>query len=178
MLVFPSYNFSQSRCVPFAPEVSYLSSLLAFNLNLHVSCLKSLVHQGKENLASLFEAKVDDETNENGSKDSIINLGVESWSQSPRFASHLRASFVKIPECGTLESLKGSSSIEAEDRQEMIDLALNDYFSVDRYLVRGDLFSICINWNCKSAMCIPCSQRIHNTGDTIIYFKVILCSIS
>lgn len=173
MLLFPSYNFSQSRCVTFAPEVSYLSSLLAFNLNLHVSCLKSLLHQGKENLASLFEAKVDDETNENGSKDSIINLGVESWSQSPRFASHLRASFVKIPECGALESLKGSSSIEAEDRQDMIDLALNDYFSVDRYLVRGDLFSICINWNCKSAMCIPCSQRIHNISDTIIYFKVV-----
>ncbi|KAM7495900.1 hypothetical protein LguiA_020314 [Lonicera macranthoides] len=173
MLVFPSYNFPQTKQVPLIPEVAYLSPLLAFNLNLHVSCFKSLVHQGKDALASLFEFKDDDETNEKGSQESAINLHLEPWPHSPRYASHLRASFVKIPECGILESLKGSSSIEAEDRQEMIDLALNKYFEIDRYLSRGDLFSISINWNCKSAMCIACLQRKQNSRDTIIYFKVV-----
>lgn len=172
MLVFPSYNFPQTKRVPLIPKVAYLSPLLAFNLSLHVSCFKSLVHQGKDALASLFEVKDDDETNEKGSQESVINLHLEPWPYSPRNASHLRASFVKIPECGILESLKGSSSIEAEDRQEMIDLALNEYFEIDRYLARGDLFSISINWNCKSAMCIPCLQRKQNSRDTIIYFKV------
>lgn len=173
MLVFPSYHFPQRRSVPLEAEVSYLSSLLAFNLNLHLSCLNSLVQQGKEHLASLFENNVNDETNGKGGMESAIKLSVESWSGSPKFASHLRASFVKLPESGTLESLKSSSSIEAEDRQRMIDLALNEYFSVDRYLARGDLFSICINWNCNSTMCIPCDQRSHRTSDNVIYFKVV-----
>ncbi|KAL1832909.1 hypothetical protein ACET3Z_002560 [Daucus carota] len=176
MLVFPSYYFSQWCSVPLAAEVSYLSSLLAFNLNLHLSCLNSLVQQGKEHLASLFQNNVNDETNKKGTlegTESTIKLSVESWSGSPKFASHLRASFVKLPESGTLEALRSSSSVEAEDRQRMIDLALNEYFSVDRYLARGDLFSICINWNCNSTMCIPCDRKNHNTSDNVIYFKVI-----
>lgn len=174
MLVFPSYDFPPSGCARFDCQVSYLSSILAFNLNLHVSCLKSLVHQGKENLSLLFDAKVGDKINENGRKDLAINLGVEAWSQSLKYASHLRASFVKIPDGGTLESLRGTSCIETDDRQELIDLALNDYFSVDRYLARGDIFSICIKWNCKSPMCIPCSQNMHDISDAVIYFKVII----
>lgn len=175
MLVFPSYHFPQRHSVPLEAEVSYLSSLLAFNLNLHLSCLNSLVQQGKEHLASLFENNANDETNGKGGTEgteSTIKLSVESWSGSPKFASHLRASFVKLPESGTLESLKSSSSVEADDRQRMIDLALNEYFSVDRYLARGDVFSIFINWNCNSTMCIPCDQRNHNTSDNVIYFKV------
>ncbi|TQD84626.1 hypothetical protein C1H46_029828 [Malus baccata] len=75
-------------------------------------------------------------------------------------------------ECGTLDSIKGNSSIEYEDRQEMIDLALHNYFGVDRYLARGDIFSICINWSCKSSMCIPCKQRSQDGSDDI-YFKVV-----
>ncbi|KAK1385186.1 Peroxisome biogenesis protein 6 [Heracleum sosnowskyi] len=173
MLVFPSYHFPQRRSVPLEAEVSYLSSLLAFNLNLHLSCLNSLVQQGKEHLASLFENNANDETNGKGGMESTIKLSVESWSGSPKFASHLRVSFVKLPESGSLKSLKSSSSVEAEDRQRMIDLALNEYFSVDRYLARGDLFSICINWNCNSTMCIPCDQRIQSATDNVIYFKVV-----
>lgn len=173
MLVFPSYHFPQRRSVPLEAEVSYLSSLLAFNLNLHLSCLNSLVQQGKEHLASLFENNANDETNGKGGMESTIKLSVESWSGSPKFASHLRVSFVKLPESGSLKSLKSSSSVEAEDRQRMIDLELNEYFSVDRYLARGDLFSICINWNCNSTMCIPCDQRIHSATDNVIYFKVV-----
>ncbi|KAK2980628.1 hypothetical protein RJ640_011436 [Escallonia rubra] len=173
MLVFPSYNYSQIHHAAVAPDVAYLSPLLAFNLNLHVSCLKLLVHRGKDTLASLFEAQLDDKTSGEGSQDSVINVGLQPLARLSKYASHLRASFVKVPECGTLESLKGNSFIEAEDRQEMIDLALNDYFATDRYLARGDLFGICIKWNCKSAMCIPCNQKMHNAGDTTIYFKVV-----
>ena len=172
MLIFPSLKYPQDDSVLLDGEVAYLSPILAFNLDLHISCLKSLVHQGKDTLASLFEAKVDEETCGKGSKASFISLSLEQCARLPSFASHLRASFVKIPECGTLESLRGNSSIEVDDRQEMIDLALHNYFKVDRYLARGDLFSVRIKWNCRSVMCIPCSQRMQNAHDDIIHFKV------
>ncbi|KAL6978421.1 peroxisomal assembly protein [Sarracenia purpurea var. burkii] len=172
MSVFPSYNYPPIHVVRLDQEVAYVSSLLAFNLGLHVSCFKSLVHQGKDTLASLFEVKVDEEASEKGSEASIISLRLEPCADFPRYASHLRISFVKIPECGILESLKGSSSIETEDRQEMIDLALQKYFENDRYLTRDDIFGIYINWNCKSAMCIHCRQNMQNGSDGIIYFKV------
>lgn len=167
MLVFPSYTFPTNHNVPLATEVAYVSPLLAFNLGLHTSCLRLLLHHGERNLASLFETKQENEV----SNDFSVNLDIEPLTRSPRYASHLRVSFVKIPECGTIGSLKGTSSIEAEDRQEKIDLALNEYFSIDRFLARGDLFSICINWNCKSAICIPCIQK--KQKDTNLYFKVV-----
>ncbi|GMH02640.1 hypothetical protein Nepgr_004479 [Nepenthes gracilis] len=55
----------------------------------------------------------------------------------------------------------------------MIDAALRNYFSVDRYLARGDVFSIQIDWNCNSMMCIYCAQKRQNAGGDIIYFKVV-----
>ncbi|KAL5795535.1 hypothetical protein ACOSQ2_000355 [Xanthoceras sorbifolium] len=173
MLTFPVYHIPQNDPILLDREVAYLSPLLAFNLELHMSCLKSLVHQGKEALAVLFKAKVDDETCGQGIEAPLVKLGLETVCQLPRYASHLRVSFVKIPECGTLASLKGSSTIEAEDRQEMIDLALHNYFEVDRYLARGDVFNVCINWNCNSMTCIPCSQRLQDRSDNIVYFKVV-----
>lgn len=172
MLMFPSVTFSQNDCLQLVGEVAYLSPLLAFNLDLHISCLKSVVHRGQETLASYFHGKVDDETSGEAIQGSVISVALEPFPQLPRYASHLRASFVKIPECGTLESLKGSSSIEAEDRQNMIDLALQNYFEADRYLSRGDIFSICLNWKCNSIVCIPCNQNSQNRSDNIIYFKV------
>lgn len=172
MLTFPSIHLPQDNMELLDRQVAYLSPLLAFNLDLHISSLKFLVHQGKEVLESLFIAKVDDGTSGQDGKASLIKLGLQSVGQLPKYASHLRVSFVKIPECGTLESLKGSSAIEAEDRQEKIDLALHNYFEVDRYLARGDVFSVCINWNCSSMTCIPCRQRLHSRSDNIIYFKV------
>jgi len=54
----------------------------------------------------------------------------------------------------------------------MIDLALQNYFEADRYLSRGDIFSICLNWKCNSIVCIPCNQNSQNRSDNIIYFKV------
>ncbi|OMO50614.1 hypothetical protein CCACVL1_30346 [Corchorus capsularis] len=173
MLMFPSYSFPQNDSVFLDCDVAYLSPLLAFNLNMHISCLRSLVHEGKETLASLFETKEDDKACREDTGASFISLWLEPLGKLPKYASHLRVSFVKIPECGSLESLRRVSSIEAEDRQEMIDSALHKYFEVDRYLSRGDVFSILLNWNCNSAICIPCSLRLHNGSDNIIYFKVV-----
>ncbi|KAH0660381.1 hypothetical protein KY289_029129 [Solanum tuberosum] len=121
-----------------------------------------MIHQGKEALSPIFEAKSDNIVSEKDN--TLITLGLEPLDQLPKYATHLRASFVKIPECGTVDSVKKDSSIEAEDRQELIDMELNKYFGVDRFLSRGDLFSVCINWNCKSALCIPCSQKKQNDG--------------
>lgn len=77
MLVFPSYSFPQNGCPLLDHEVAFLSPLLAFNLNLHVSCLKSLVHRGKESLSSIFEAKLDETTCAESSDSSIIGLELE-----------------------------------------------------------------------------------------------------
>lgn len=173
MLIFPSCTFPENERQSLNREVAYISPLLAFNLNLHVSCLKSLVHGGEETLASYFKDKVDDdEICGKGIEASVSGLQLEPLRQLPRYASHLRVSFVKIPECGTLESLKGSSPLEAEDRQELIDLALQKYFEVDRYLARDDVFSVRINWNCKSLICVPCCRSTQDRNDDIIYFKV------
>lgn len=172
MVIFPSYSYPRIQSATLDPGVAFLSPILAFNLNLHHSCLKSIVQQGIETLSSLFEVKRDGE--EIGKvNESFITIGLEPWVQLPKYASHLRASFVKIPKCGTLESLKTSSSVEAKDRQELIDVALNAYFSVDRFLSRGDLFNICARWSCKSELCISCNQNMLNGGDGLIYFKVV-----
>ncbi|XP_057805197.1 peroxisomal ATPase PEX6 [Salvia miltiorrhiza] len=172
MLIFPSYTYPQTQPESLGYQVAYVSPILAFNLCLHQSCLKNIVQQGREKLSSLFEIEANDEINEKENKTFSVCIGLEPWAKTPKYASHLRASFVKIPECGTLEHLKSGSSEEAKDRQSLIDLALNDYFSVDRYLARGDLFSVCIDWNCKSELCIPCNQKMPNCGENTIYFKV------
>ncbi|XP_043720572.1 peroxisome biogenesis protein 6 [Telopea speciosissima] len=172
MVVFPSYKFPPNQHVPLDREAAYLSPLLAFNLGLHLSCLKFLVHMGHEILTSMFLVK-EDETELKLGENSFVGVEVAPWSHFPRLASHLRISFVKIPECGVLKSFRASSSLEAEERQEMIDSALHNYFTVDRYLARGDIFCIRINWNCNSELCIPCSQRTcENAKDNVIYFKV------
>ncbi|KAB2016286.1 hypothetical protein ES319_D08G085800v1 [Gossypium barbadense] len=170
MLVFPSYSYPCTGSVSLDCDVAYVSPLLAFNLNLHISCLRSLVYKGTETLAYLFEANVDDKACRG---DTDISLWLEPLGGPPKYASHLRVSFVKMPECSSLESLRGISSIEADDRQEMIDSALHKYFEVDRYLTRGDVFSVFLNWNCNSAICIPCCSRLQNQSDDIIYFKVV-----
>ncbi|KAK9142986.1 hypothetical protein Syun_012386 [Stephania yunnanensis] len=172
-VVFPFITFPTNQHPPL-DDTAHLSPLLAFNLGLHISSLKSLLHEGEETLMSFFEVKKDGADKKGSSSiEAAVSLELSPSPYLPRFASHMRAAFVKMPECGTIDSLKGSSSIESEDRQGMIDLALQNYFKVDRCLARGDLFYIQINWKCKSQMCIPCSQRMHESlADTIIYFKV------
>jgi len=67
-------------------------------------------------------------------EDSVINIELKPLAQPPKFASLLRVAFVKIPECGILNSIKPISEVEYKERQDMIDLALQKYFEVDRYL--------------------------------------------
>lgn len=173
MLLFPSYSYPKKCTIQLDPEIAYLSPLLVFNLNLHVSCLKSIVCQGKETLSSLFEAQLDDKTSGKENAGSAVHLELEPLTQLPKYASHLRAAFVRIPECSTLECLKRSPSVEAEDRQELIDMELNNFFTVDRFLAEGDIFSISIHWDCKSPLCAPCNQKMQGGSNDVIYFKVV-----
>lgn len=173
MLVFPTYDLMTHQSLD--QEVAYLSPMLAFNLSLHISCLKSLVHRGNEVLEKYFEAKFDEDLIRIPVADGLkIGLDLEPVSEVPGYASHLRVSFVKIPECGTIQSLKVNSSFEAEERQGLIDSALHKYFGIDRQLSRGDVFRIYIDWNCGSSICIPCNQTLCSESDDFIYFKVIL----
>ncbi|XP_004309704.1 PREDICTED: peroxisome biogenesis protein 6 [Fragaria vesca subsp. vesca] len=171
MLVLPCCTLPGNGHMLLDQEVAYMSPMLAFNIDLHTLCLKSLVHRGEAALASYFGDGVDDEASGKGIGGSVI--GIQPHLELPRYASHLRASFVKVPECGSLDSLRGNSAVEHEDRQEMIDSALHSYFEVDRYLARGDVFSVCIKWNCKSMVCVPCDQSLENGVDNTIYFKVV-----
>jgi peroxin-6 len=175
MLVFPSCDFPLSGPL-LNGEIAYLSPLLAFNLNLHISCLKSIIHNGQDALSSYFkpQCQVGDEDAAKSVEDSVINIELEPLAEPPRFASLLRVAFVKIPECGVLDSIKPTSDVESKERQDMIDLALQKYFEVDRYLSSRDIFGIDISWNCNSTICIPCNHKTQKKSDNFICFKVCL----
>ncbi|CAN8295835.1 unnamed protein product [Cochlearia groenlandica] len=174
MVVFPTYDLTQKGTLLLDQEVAYLSPLLAFNLGLHISCLKSLVHRGNDVLEKYFDVEFDKVLDVKDVGDgSKISLDLEPVFEVPGYASHLRVSFVKIPECGTIQPLKVNSSFEAEERQRLIDSALHKYFGIDRQLSRGDVFGVYISWNCGSSICIPCSQRLCSKSEDFIYFKVI-----
>ncbi|KAK8921238.1 Peroxisome biogenesis protein 6 [Platanthera zijinensis] len=170
MRVLPSFEYTANGNLPFDPEVAYTTPLLAFNLGLHVSSLKVLCGD-QESLKSMFE--VGETATVEGKRSASVNADLVSWTKVPRYASHLRISFIKMPECGMLESLKGNSKIEADDRQNMIDSALNDYFKLDRYLARGDVFYVHIDWSCNSEMCTVCCKNSRNLSNNLIYFKVV-----
>ncbi|CAK8543058.1 unnamed protein product [Lathyrus sativus] len=174
MLVFPSCDFPLNGPL-LNGEIAYLSPLLAFNLHLHISCLKSIIHNGQDALSSYFkpQCQVGDEEDAKSIEDSVINIELVPLAQPPRFASLLRVAFVKIPECGILDSIKPTSDVETKERQDLIDLALQKYFEVDRYLSSGDVFGINISWNCNSTICIPCNQKTQKQNDNRICFKVI-----
>lgn len=172
MSTFPSLTYPLDGCIPVDQEVVYVTPILAFNLGLHRSCLNVLLQGGQESLKSLFEVETKDAV-EKARDDSRVYVELAPWSQLPRYASHLRISFVKIPECGMLGSLRGASKSEDDDRQVMIDSALKEYFEVDRFLARGDIFYVHINWNCGSEMCMACSQDdLKRHSSNIVYFKV------
>ncbi|CAH9098755.1 unnamed protein product [Cuscuta epithymum] len=167
--VFPSHSYGDVRLPETDQETAYLSPILAFNLSLHVSCLKSSIAQTKETFSPLFDINVDESRKDSA----LISVEVKPLHKLPTYATHIRVAFVKIPECGILESVRRTSFVQAEDRQELIDLALNQYFNVDRFLARSDIFSVTINWNCRSTLCVACTQKLQNGGSDIIYFKVV-----
>ncbi|XP_064969294.1 peroxisomal ATPase PEX6-like isoform X1 [Musa acuminata AAA Group] len=171
MKLLPSFTYPSEAYCPSDQEVAYVTPLLAFNLGLHISCLKVLVRSGQESLTSLFEVEEHREEKETNYHPLFIDL--IAWPDLPKYATHLRISFVKIPECGLLGSLRGKSATEEGDRQDMIDLALNEYFKVDKFLARGDVFYIRVDWNCSSEMCVFCNQKSpKGLSSNIVYFKV------
>ncbi|XP_068654363.1 peroxisomal ATPase PEX6 isoform X2 [Aristolochia californica] len=173
MAALPSCIYPPSDNMPFYQEVAYLSPQLLFNIGLHISCLRAIVQGGQESFDYLFDVEKHEE-GRNGVHDFEVQIELLPWPELPRYASHLRVSFVKVPECGMLESLKGSSTTEAEDRQELIDLALHIYFGVDRFIARGDHFYIQINWKCNSPICISCNKKtLGDARDIKIHFKVV-----
>ncbi|XP_011626676.1 peroxisome biogenesis protein 6 isoform X1 [Amborella trichopoda] len=185
MAILPSHPFPSKNLHLIDHQTAYLTPLLAFNIGLQKVCLNVLIHGGQDLLGSLFE---EDDTSIVSPQSTVyvelspymfdayrrnpVNMG--DYQCLPRFASHLRVSFVKIPECGILNSLRCNSSIEAETRQELIDKALQSYFKVDRFLAKDDVISVSINWNCNSVLCIACSRKTNGRSkDERIYFKVI-----
>lgn len=150
-------------------DVAYVSPLLAFNIGLHGSAFDVLLQGGKDGLEPLFSP-------EGGASDRRAAVFVElsPLSQVPSYASHLRISFVRVPECSLLEPLRGSSPTEAEDRQKLIDSSLSDYFRADRFLARGDVFGVHLNWSCRSELCVACRRRRRRrpAAADLIYFKV------
>ncbi|KAL8167782.1 hypothetical protein V2J09_009281 [Rumex salicifolius] len=172
MRAFPSFTLTQNSEAALDKGVAYLSPILAFNIGLHTSCFARLLGHGKDTLASLFEDNMEDISDEE-THDPIVNIMLEPWLHLPRFASHLRISFVNIPECGIIQSLKEKSDVEDKIRQGSIDRALHDYFSIDRYLSKDDVFSIKIKSHCNSVICRRCKQGPkENTGE-IVHFKVV-----
>lgn len=170
--LFPSYSYSQKCPAQLDQETVYFSPLLIFNLSLHVFCLKSFIGHGKESLSSLFEAQFDNKASEKENASSFIRLELKPLIQSPKYATHVRISFVRVPACNTLEFFKKTPSIEEEDRQELIEEELKNYFCIDRFLSKGDIFSISINWDCKSPLCASCNRKMESGSKDTVYFKV------
>lgn len=156
-----------------AKEVGFISPLLAFNLGLHTSCFKLLLTE-EDKLFRYFESNKEEIERENMTQENLsLKIEVAPWPNLPKYASHLRVSFVKIPECGMLASLKGNSPIEVSDYQNMIDSALNEFFKVDRLLTKGDVFCVHKVWSCGSEMCIACcGKSAKKRSNDLIYFKV------
>ncbi|XP_078433123.1 peroxin 6 [Wolffia australiana] len=149
-------------------NIAFIDPLLAFNIGLHISGF-NLVLQGKgSGMESLFNSK-------DGNSDWKTEVLVEfsPLSHVPKYASHVRVSFVKTPECSQIDSLRPVSPTEVEDRQKLIDTFLSDYFKVDRFLARGDVFGVNLDWNCLSELCVSCgSKDQQRSSANTIFFKV------
>jgi peroxin-6 len=172
MGTLPCRSFPGTGSASLDENAAYLSPLLAFNLGLHVSCLKLLIQKAGGRFKFCSHIEQHDATADGGSEVSV-QLELLPCPQVPRYASHLRVSVVRIPECGVLASLKINSSFGGSDYQDMIDQALNEYFKFDRFLARGDVFSIRNNWNCGMNSCLACNKqddKLHHHN--MIYFKV------
>ncbi|KAH9329780.1 hypothetical protein KI387_001888, partial [Taxus chinensis] len=196
MGLLSAYCFPQERSWGIDPHMAYLSPQLAFNIGLHLACLKALIGGGQDSFASLFPNSAAENKylkttpvveivpssdlhhlqfsfpKEKVSRNQ--NCGFEGCKPVMlRYASHLRISFVKIPSRRIHDTLRSHSSLEVEEHQEMIDAALHHYFKVDRFLTRGDIFSIQLDWNCRSDICSNCDDKTRAvSSDNTIFFKV------
>lgn len=164
---FPAIGFTSMD-----EDVGYVSPLLAFNLGLHVSCLKLLIQREGQPFKFCSRAEEIDATASSGS-DLSLHLDLLPCPQVPKYALHLRVSVVRIPDCGVLASLKINSSFGGSEYQDMVDQALNEYFKFDRFLARGDVFGIQNSWKCGSSCCLACNKQDNKLNPrNMIYFKV------
>uniref|UniRef100_A0ACD5V3N7 Uncharacterized protein n=1 Tax=Avena sativa TaxID=4498 RepID=A0ACD5V3N7_AVESA len=167
----PTRSFPANGFAPLDEDVAYVSPLLAFNLGVHVSCLKLLIQKGEEPFK--FCSKVHGDGAASSGTGISLHLELLPFPQVPRHALHLRVSVVRIPDCGVLASLKINSANGGSDYQDMIDQGLNEYFKFDRFLAGGDVFCIHNDWNCGMISCLACNKE--NVGlnpSSMVYFKV------
>ncbi|CAN6454667.1 unnamed protein product [Victoria cruziana] len=137
-------------------ETAYLSPLMAFNIGIHLLYMKYLIHGNEEPAKATKEQ--DQECMVFCDKSDVLveivplelihqipSFSILSGKMPkndgqhifPRYASHLSVSFVRIPTCGALEPLKGELSQEQANRQELIDIALHNYFKTDSSISRS-----------------------------------------
>lgn len=166
----PCRSFPATGSASMDDDVAFVSPLLAFNLGLHVSCLKLLIQRG-EHFKFCSQAEKPDATASAG-RDLSLHLDLLPCPQVPKYALHLRVSVVRIPDCGVLASLKINSSFGGSDYQDMVDQALNEHFKFDRFLARGDVFCIQNVWNCGVSTCLACNKQDNKLHRNMIYFKV------
>ncbi|XP_062226738.1 peroxisomal ATPase PEX6 [Phragmites australis] len=172
MAFLPCCSFPATGFASLDEDVAYVSPLLAFNLGVHVSCLKLLIQKGREPFKFCSRVEDHDAAASNGS-DLSLYLELLPCPQVPKHALHLRVSVVRIPECGVLASLKINLGMGGSDYQDMIDSALNEHFKFDRILARGDVFCIRNNWSCGVSSCLACNKQDNKLHPhNMIYFKV------
>lgn len=168
----PTRSFPTNGFAPLNEDVAYVSPLLAFNLGVHVSCLKLIIQKGEKPFKVCSNVE-EDRAAESAGGDISLHVELLPCPQVPKHALHLRVSFVRIPECGVFASLKINSALGGSDYQDMIDQALNEHFKFDRLLARGDVFCIHNNWNCGVSSCLACNKdNPRQQPSNMIYFKV------
>ncbi|CAK9204806.1 unnamed protein product [Sphagnum troendelagicum] len=172
---FPSYTLSLAQQAPMDPQFVYISPLLAFNIGLHVTWLQSIISSGVETREASMSASpnavaLEEESHFGTMKSECVEilplhvalgqqlpmaLGRQSSSESLekslegllQYASHVRIAHVRIPVIAKLHTEDDRSSSLSRSRQANIDVALQDYFKIDRVLAMGDLLAIPIKSN-------------------------------
>ncbi|KAI5079525.1 hypothetical protein GOP47_0005004 [Adiantum capillus-veneris] len=167
-VTLPSIKFSTLR-----GDVAYLSTMLAFNLGLHITwlhqwlschcsdksqklCLEaSLLADSKVDVYPLWKLVP---PRSNCFLESVAEENVPIKEAPLKHAFHVRVGHVKVPASEFTE-------FHTEDLQDV----LQNYFKRSRVLARGDLFSVRVLVNGKK------DQRLFNntSEERIVYFKVI-----
>eukprot|EP00250_Pteridium_aquilinum_P012046 c20475_g1_i1 orf=236-3310(-) len=165
-------------------DVAYMSSMLAFNLGLHTSCLHQWLscHCNKKSSSSEVQKSCLDVSSLEHSEVDVCPLwkllpppsdnfpeqaieGKENFEIAPfKFAYHVRIGNVKVPTSGFSQTFN-------ETMEDWLDVssALEDYFKCTRVLARGDLFAVRVPFNGKK------HQKFLNkiSEERTIFFKVI-----
>lgn len=200
---FPIFSLTSSCNELVDPEVAFLSPVLAFNLGVYVSWLEYLTSStpdftsealgpdGSSELSVLqtvvsnscawrhfiqitpflpvLELPVSGSTNSQTA--TLLHSTKVAQFSRVSYATHVRIGLVRIPTENFLLS-------PSKGRQAEIDASLHDYFKNDRFLSKGDLFSIQMGAK-------PGTMAVHNAEQYLgpeatpslefLFFKVISC---